>query len=110
MKIIAVLAMSVIGVIILPAASFLQSRNGEWVGGRTLQDAQPKKASFDNPVLELEIKREVGVTAIACSPDSLVTAVAFSPDGQRLASGTEGLYSLSSHRYENGSVKIWRIK
>jgi WD40 repeat protein len=40
----------------------------------------------------------------------LVTAVAFSPDGEHLASGDEGLYSLSSHRHENGTVNIWRIK
>jgi WD40 repeat protein len=39
-----------------------------------------------------------------------VTAVAFSPDGQHLASGDEGLYSLSSYRREGGMVKIWRIK
>ena len=38
-----------------------------------------------------------------------VTAVAFSPDGQHLASGDEGMYS-SSDRREGGMVKIWRIK
>lgn len=41
---------------------------------------------------------------------SFVTAVAFSSDGRYLASGDEGLYSSSSHRHENGMVKIWRIK
>jgi WD40 repeat protein len=44
------------------------------------------------------------------SHDGFVTAVAFSPDGQHLASGDEGLYSSSSHRREGGMVKIWRIK
>jgi len=39
-----------------------------------------------------------------------VTAIAFAPDGQYLASGDEGLYSLSSYRHEGGAVKIWRIK
>ncbi len=75
MKIIAVLAMSVVGGIILPAASFLQARNGEWAGGRIRQDARLKKASFDNPLLELEIKHELGVTAIAFSPDSKILAI-----------------------------------
>jgi WD40 repeat protein len=41
---------------------------------------------------------------------SLVTAVAFSPDGEHLASGNQGLYSSSSHRRENGRLNIWRIK
>jgi WD40 repeat protein len=41
---------------------------------------------------------------------SLVTAVAFSPDGQHLASGDQGLYSSSSHRREDGRLNIWRIK
>jgi WD40 repeat protein len=41
---------------------------------------------------------------------SLVTAVAFSPDGEHLASGDAGLYSSSSHRSENGMVNIWRTK
>jgi WD40 repeat protein len=258
MKIIAVLAASVVGAIILPAVSFLHARNREWAGSRIRQDAQPKKASFANPVLELEIRHERGVTAIAFSPDNkllaigaddytiqlwdaqtgqverrlnggkkgeisewdaqtgalvrkweplyagihsvtfspdgqflvagcsdatikfwdvktrelrrtlrgggrvfslcfspdgktlascvgpglsaiagqiepllkvhlldaeteqfnlmpvshrgFVTAVAFAPDGQYLASGDEGLYSSSSHRHENGAVKVWRIK
>jgi hypothetical protein len=243
MKIIAVLAVSVVGIIILPAMSFLHARNRKWAGSRIRQDAQPKKASFANPVLELEIRHESGVTAIAFSPDNsllaigaddytiqlwdartgqverrlnepdrdlrapggypdgqkvyslafspdgktlasagdiikdnllaggqvtlweipsgnllrspdgkmlascvgpglpgttgqiepllkvhlwdvetgqsnptpvshsdFVTAVAFSPDGWHLASGGEGLYSLSSHRHEGGAVKIWRIK
>ena len=67
--------MSVVGGIILPAASFLQARNGEWAGGRIRQDARLKKASFDNPLLELEIKHELGVTAIAFSPDSKILAI-----------------------------------
>ena len=70
MKIIAVLAMSVVGMIILLAVSFLHARNKEWAGGQILQDAQPKKASFANPVLELEIKHETGVTAISFSSDN----------------------------------------
>ena len=75
MKIIAVLAMSVFGVMILPAVSFLHVRNGEWTGSGIRQDAQPKKASFANPALELEIKHETGVTAIAFSPDNKILAV-----------------------------------
>src|SRR5262249_37569906 len=75
MKMIAVLAMSVVGRIIFPAASFLHARNREWAGGQFRQDAQPKKASFTNPVLELEIKYESGVTAIAFSPDSKILAI-----------------------------------
>jgi len=75
MKIIAVLVISVFGVIILPAVSFLHARNGKWAGGGIWQDAQSKKASFDNPVLELEIKHESGVTAIAFSPDSKILAI-----------------------------------
>jgi hypothetical protein len=75
MKIIAVLAVSVVGVIILPAMSFLHARNREWAGGRIRQAAQPKKASFANPVLELEIKHESGVTAIAFSPDNSLLAI-----------------------------------
>jgi WD40 repeat protein len=75
MKMIAVLAMSVVGVIIFPAASFLHARNREWAGSQFRQDAQPKKASFTNPVLELEIKYESGVTAIAFSPDSKILAI-----------------------------------
>jgi len=75
MKMIAVLAMSVVGGIIFPAASFLHARNREWAGGQFRQDAQPKKASFTNPVLELEIKYESGVTTIAFSPDSKILAI-----------------------------------
>ena len=75
MKMIAVLAMSVVGVIIFPAASFRHIRNREWAGGHFRQDAQPKKASFTNPVLELEIKYDSGVTAIAFSPDSKILAI-----------------------------------
>lgn len=75
MKIIAVLAMSVVGVIILPAVSFLHARNREWAGSRIRQNAQSKKASFANPVLELEIKHERGVTAIAFSPDNKILAI-----------------------------------
>lgn len=75
MKIIAFLAVSVVGVIIMPAASIHHARNREWAGGRIRQDTQPKKPSFANPVLELEIKHESGVTAIAFSPDNKILAV-----------------------------------
>jgi len=40
---------------------------------------------------------------------SFVTSVAFSPDGQHLASGDRGSYSSSSNGFENGTVNIWRI-
>jgi WD40 repeat protein len=76
MKIIAVLVMSVVVIMILPAVSFLHARNKEWAGGKIPQDAQPKKASLANPALELEIKHETGVTAIAFSPDNKILAVA----------------------------------
>jgi WD40 repeat protein len=75
MKIIAVLAMSVVGVMILLAVRFLHAKNKEWAGGQIQQDAQPKKASFANPALELEIKHETGVTAIAFSPDNKILAI-----------------------------------
>src|SRR5262245_41794994 len=75
MKIIAVVAISVFGVMILPALSILHARDGEWTGGGIRQDALPKKASFANPILELEIKHETGVTAIAFSPDNKILAV-----------------------------------
>jgi hypothetical protein len=74
MKIIAVLAMSVVGIMILPAVSFLHANSKEWAGGQIQQDARPKKASFANPELELEIKHETGVTAIAFSPDKEMRA------------------------------------
>ena len=67
MKIIAVLAMSVVWIMILPAVSFLRARNKECAGAQILQDSRPKKAIFANPALELEIKHETGVTAIAFS-------------------------------------------
>jgi len=75
MKKIAVLAISVVGIMILPAVSFLHASSKEWAGGQILQDAQPKKASLANPALELEIKHETGVTAIAFSPDNKILAV-----------------------------------
>ena len=75
MKIIAVLAMSVVGIMILPAVSFLHASSKEWAGGQIQQDAKPKKASFANPELEWEIKHETGVTAIAFSPDNTILAV-----------------------------------
>jgi WD40 repeat protein len=75
MKIIAVLAMSVVWIMILPAVSFLHARNKVCAGAQTLQDSRPKKASFANPALELEIKHETGVTAIAFSPDNTILAV-----------------------------------
>src|SRR5262245_63913709 len=75
MKIIAVLAMSVVGIMILPAVSFLHASSKEWAGGQIQQDARPKKASFANPELEWEIKHETGVTAIAFSPNNKILAV-----------------------------------
>jgi WD40 repeat protein len=75
MKKIAVLAMSVVGIMILPAVSFLHARNKEWAGDHIQQDAKPKKASFANPELEWEIKHETGVTAISFSPDNKFLAV-----------------------------------
>jgi len=75
MKKIAVLAISVVGIMILPAVSFLHASSKEWAGGQILQDTQPKKASLANPALELEIKHETGVTAIAFSPDNKILAV-----------------------------------
>ena len=60
MKIIAVLVMSVVWIMILPAVSFLHASGKEWAGGQIRQDARPKKASFANPELEWEIKHETG--------------------------------------------------
>lgn len=75
MKIIAVLAMSVVWIMILPAVGFLHARNKVCTGAQILQDSRPEKASFANPALELEIKHETGVTAIAFSPDNMILAV-----------------------------------
>lgn len=41
---------------------------------------------------------------------TLFTAVAFSPDGNYLASGEEGLFSMRFSRHENGIIRIWRIR
>jgi WD40 repeat protein len=75
MKIIAVLMMSVVGIMILPAVSFIDAGNKECAGAQIPQDSQPKKPSFADPALELEIKHETGVTAIAYSPDNKILAV-----------------------------------
>src|SRR5262245_10202445 len=75
MKKITVLALSVVGIMILPAVSFLHASSKEWAGGQIQQNAQPKKASLANPELEWEIKHETGVTAIAFSPDNKILAI-----------------------------------
>src|SRR5262245_16828950 len=74
MKIIALLIVSVIGTTIMPAVNVTPARNRELVGARIRQGAQSKKASFADPALELEIKLERGVTAIAFSPDNRILA------------------------------------
>src|SRR5262249_39364025 len=74
MKIIALLIVSVIGTTIMPAVNIIHARNIGFVGARIRQDVQPKKASFADPLLELEIKNEMGVTAIAFSPDNRILA------------------------------------
>src|SRR5215813_2808276 len=76
MKKIAVLAMSVVVIMILPAVSHLHARNRESAGGQIQQDFQLRKASLADPALEFEIKHETGVTAIAFSPDNKILAVA----------------------------------
>src|SRR5262245_21502964 len=80
MKKITVLALSVVGIMILPAVSFLHASSKEWAGGQIQQNAQPKKASLANPELEWEIKHETGVTAIAFSPDNKILAIGADDD------------------------------
>jgi WD40 repeat protein len=94
MKIIAVLAMSVVGIMILPAVSFLHANSKEWAGGQIQKDARPKKASFSNPELEWEIKHETGVTAIAFSPDNKILAV--------------GADDYTIQRLDAGTGQVWR--
>jgi WD40 repeat protein len=74
MKRLAILAAALIGITCLPASSFIHARKSELAGDRQQSD-RPKKASVDNPLLELEIKHKFGVTAIAFSPDSKFLAV-----------------------------------
>jgi WD40 repeat protein len=74
MKRFAFLAAALVGIACLPASSFIHAKKSVLAGARQ-QSAQPKKASVDNPLLELEIKHEFGVTAIAYSPDRKLLAV-----------------------------------
>jgi WD40 repeat protein len=74
MKLFALLMASVLGTTTLPVVNHLHTWSVDLAGSRIRQDARLKKASFADPVLELEINHERGVTAIAFSPDNKLLA------------------------------------
>ena len=82
MKMIAVQAMSVVGVIIFPAASFLHARNREWAGGQFRQDAQPKfdVKNYNSCGACRECLTEIGI--LLPTPDSLSEPLALAEAGK----------------------------